>query len=86
MDLARQLIGIAVVLGLLAWILWILRKKGFVAGVPAHAGKHRRVQLLERVPLTSTHSVHLIRAGGRTILLAVHSSGVTVLCDVQEET
>ena len=86
MDLGRELIGIAAVLVMLFGLLWILRRKGWVTGIAASSSTERQIRLLERVSLTPAHSLHLVRAGNRTILLGAHASGVTLICDIGEKT
>jgi flagellar biosynthetic protein FliO len=84
MELARSLFGVVILFGLLGALVWIARKKGALLGVlPSRSGGHM-LQLVERVPLTANHSVHLVRAGDRTLLVGVHSTGMTLLCDLSE--
>ena len=84
MELARSLFGVAVLFGLLAALVWIARKKGTLIGL-SRTGPHGRIlEVVERVALTSNHSVHLLRAGDRTLIVGVHGSGLTVLGDLSE--
>jgi len=81
MELARSLLGIATVFALLGVLLWIGRRKGLILRASSRPGE-RRLELIERLSLTANHSVHLLRAGDRTLLVAVHNSGLTILCEL----
>lgn len=76
-----QLFAVAGVLMLLGGSLFLLRRKGvarfgFRVGVGADG---RQLQSIERLPLTSQHSLHLIRVYGRIVLIAVSPGGCSVL-------
>jgi flagellar biogenesis protein FliO len=76
-----QLFAVAGVLMLLGGSLYILRRKGiarFGFRTAAAAGG-RQLQSIERLPLTSQHSLHLIRVYGRIVLIAVSPGGCSVL-------
>ena len=80
MDLARQSLAISFVFALLWAGLWLLKRRGVIRirGNPSSQG------LLEsrgKLSLTAQHSIHLVRAGDRNLVLAVHPAGVTFLCD-----
>ena len=81
MELAREILGVLIVLAILAGLLWAGRKKGTLFGRSTAGREGRRLELLERLPLTPQHSVHLLRVGDRTLLIGVHGSGLTILCD-----
>lgn len=85
MDLGRQLIAVVFVLGTLVLALWMLRKRGYISGIVRSGGSEKHLQLIERLPLTPSHSLHLIRAGTHTILVGVHGTGVTLICDFGEK-
>ena len=84
MELTRSLFGVAILFGLLGALVWIARKKGRLLGVIGSGPDGRMLHVIERVPLTSNHSVHLLRAGDRTLLVGVHNSGLTLLCDLSD--
>ena len=70
----EQILAIFIVLGLLISGLWLLRRKGFASvklGLAKGLGGARRMELLERMPLTPQHSLHLVRVEGRLILIGV---------------
>jgi flagellar biogenesis protein FliO len=77
MELARQLLSILFVLGLLAAALWWLRQKGGVriTGRAGRNGRQRHVVLVERVSLTPQHSLHLIHVADRALLVGTGPSG-----------
>ena len=76
-----QLLAVTGVLLLLAGSLYFLRGKGVAKfGIkPGGAAAGRKMQSIERLPLTSQHSLHLVRVCGRTVLIAVSPGGCSVL-------
>ena len=78
MDLVSQLGAIAVVMALLGAVLWYLRRQGVVRTLPAR-GRKRRVEILERLPLSPQHTLHLVRVGDQALLLAASPGGCSVL-------
>jgi flagellar biosynthetic protein FliO len=72
--MVEQTLAVFLVLALLILALWFLRRKGLakmnlaVGGRRAAAG---RIQLVDRKPLTSTHSLHLVRVADRMILVGI---------------
>ena len=81
MELARQLLGVGFVLALLFALLWLQRKKGALTLSSRPKGGNKAIELIERMPLTPRHSVHLLRVGDRNLLLGVHDSGFTLLSE-----
>jgi flagellar biosynthetic protein FliO len=75
MDLMRQVTAVMTVLALLGALLWVLRRRGCLTRRPPG----RRLETVERLPLTPQHSVCLVRLAGRGILLGLSPSGCTVL-------
>jgi flagellar biogenesis protein FliO len=78
MDLARQLLAVLFVLGLLAAALWWLRKKAGVR-IAGRGGRQRQVVLVERLSLTPQHAVHLIHVAGRALVVGTGPSGCALL-------
>lgn len=80
MDIVRQSLALVFVFALFGTALWFLRKKGWsglgrtksVAGLLESGGK---------LALTARHSVHLVRVGDRSLILALHPDGITYLGD-----
>ena len=84
MDLAGQLAAVLIVIALLWLVVWVLRRKGIVAGVSVGKRGERSLEVIERLPLTAQHSMHLVRSGDRRLLLGAHPSGLTVIWDSHE--
>lgn len=70
----EQTLAIFLVLGLLIGGLWLLRRQG-IASVRWGSAKTlrgaRRMELLERLPLSPQHSLHLVRVEDQLILIGV---------------
>lgn len=80
MDIAEQLAMVALVLILLCGTLWVMRSRGLVFKFSGGAGSGgRRLEVIERLPLTPSHSLHLVRVADRTLLIAVAPSGCSIL-------
>jgi flagellar biogenesis protein FliO len=76
MDLVRELAGVIIVFGL----LWMARR--FLRGKTWRSNS--APALLEsrgKLVLTARHSVHLIRAGNRVLVVGVYPEGITLLGD-----
>lgn len=73
--MAQQLAAVCIVLGLLAVFLYFVRGRrginAFGRLLPKRAGGNRSMSVLERMPLTPHHSLHLVRVLDRTILIGV---------------
>jgi flagellar biogenesis protein FliO len=83
MDSLRQILAIGFVLGLLWFALWSLRKKAGVRLPERNTPAARTVlQSRGRLTLGPQHSLHLVRIGDRELALAVHPSGIVLLCDL----
>jgi flagellar biogenesis protein FliO len=84
MDEIRQALAVLTVLGILGGALWWLRRKG-LAQFSLNTRSGRRVtsmKVVERLVLTPQHSLHLVRVGERTILVAASPGGCAVLDSV----
>ena len=81
MDVIRQSLAITFVFFLLWAALWFLRKR---RGISFSKGRSTKGLLESRakLALSAQHSLHLVRIGGRDIVLALHPSGVTLLSDM----
>jgi flagellar biogenesis protein FliO len=77
----QQALAVVAVLIALVTSLFVLRSKGIVrfAIQGKLASNTRRMQSLERLPLTAQHSLHLVNVAGRELLIAVSPSGCSVL-------
>jgi len=81
MELSQQLLAVVLVLGILGAGLWVLKRKGFVRTTlrrTQHPGEPR-LEVIDRLPLTPQHSLHLIRIADRTILVGVSPGGCNLL-------
>ncbi len=81
MQLVEQMsavLGVFLILGLL---LWLARSRGIAHfKIPMPGGQRRRtMEVVERLPLTPQHSLHLVKVSGKTLLIGVSPAGCTVL-------
>ncbi|MGP0075321.1 MAG: flagellar biosynthetic protein FliO [Bryobacteraceae bacterium] len=81
MQLTEQIGMVLVVFGLLGGLLWFAKRRGLAAFSIAtrRGGSGRRLEVLERVPLTAQHALHLVRVSDRTVLIATAPSSCTLL-------
>jgi flagellar biogenesis protein FliO len=80
MDLARDLGAVLLVLAALAATLWALRRAGAVHWrAPGRVRVRGRIELIERVALSPQHALHLVRLGGRALVIASHAGGCTLV-------
>jgi flagellar biogenesis protein FliO len=79
MDVIGQIAAVVSVLALLAATLWWLRRRGF-AGMPlARRPARRRLECLERLPLSPHHTLHLVRLGEAALLVASSPAGCSLM-------
>lgn len=81
MQLTEQIGMVLAVFALLGGLMWFAKRRGmatFAMG-PRRTGNGRRLEVLERVPLTAQHSLVLARVGDRTVLIATAPSACTLL-------
>jgi len=86
MELLRQVGAVTAVLGLLAATLWRLRSRGPALALPslsrygrARRPARRKLECLERLPLSPQHALHLIRLGDRALIVASSPGGCALL-------
>jgi flagellar biosynthetic protein FliO len=81
MELTEQITMVLVVFALLGGLVWFLKKRGLasLAVGPRRGGSARQIEVLERVPLTPQHAVHLVRVSGKVLLIGTAPSGCTLL-------
>lgn len=73
-----QIVAVFLVLLLLTGTLWLLRRRGLVTVntvIAKRLSKQKLMQVVERMPLTANHSLHLVRIQDRVILIGVSPSG-----------
>ena len=77
MELSQQLMAVGSVLSLLICGIALARRRGWITlSVPVRAGAPRSLEVIDRLVLTPQHSVHLVRAHDRVLLIATHPHGV----------
>lgn len=81
METLQPVLAVFLVLALLGGSLYWLRTKGMAQFAAGGTGKNskRRMRLVERLALTPQHSLHLVKVGGRTLLIAVSPGACSVL-------
>lgn len=81
MDLLQPLAAIALVFGLLAAALLLLKKRGAATfRLPGSSAlADRKLEVLERASLGPQHSIHLVRVGERLVLVATAPSSCQLL-------
>jgi flagellar biogenesis protein FliO len=89
MPTLSQSAAVLLVLALLGGLLWLARRKGLAAlslGLPRYGQGRapRQMRVLERIPLSGQHSLHLVACSGRLIMVAVSPGGCRALADFPE--
>lgn len=83
MEILEQITMIFVVFALLGGLLWVMRNKGMAtfrfSRKSFGGGRSKQLEVVERLPLTASHSIHLVRFADRTLLIGVAPGGCTVL-------
>jgi len=84
MEIVRQVFSVIAVFALLGGALWVLRRGGLASfsamgrGLRG-VGRVKRLESIERLTLTASHSLHLVRIGEREVVVATHPQGCTLL-------
>ncbi|HUB82905.1 MAG TPA: flagellar biosynthetic protein FliO [Bryobacteraceae bacterium] len=81
-----QIVRVAGVLLLLGLTLWFLRRRGTAGRFAARTGSTRRLEHLERLSLGPHHTLHLVRCGDSSLLVASSPGGCSVLESIPPET
>ncbi len=84
-----QALAVFFVLGLLFGLLWLARRKGIAAislrlRGSGNARSEARMRVIERVPLSGQHSLHLVTCAGRLLVVAVSPAGCSTLAEFAE--
>jgi flagellar biosynthetic protein FliO len=80
LETFSQSIAAFLVLLLLVAFLWVMRRRGlatFNLALSKSLAKQKAMQVIERLPLTAHHSLHLVRIQDRVILIGVSPSSCT---------
>jgi flagellar biogenesis protein FliO len=85
-DMYRQFLGVLLVLGILVTALYLLKQKGLIrfAGPRVLGGNERLVKVIERVPLTAQHTVHLVQIGERRVLISSSPGSCQLITEISE--
>ena len=79
MDAIRQILGVAAVFGLLGAALWISwRRPSWKIGFTAR-GRTRSMEVIDRLALTSHHSLHLVKVNGHEVMIATYRHGCAIV-------
>jgi flagellar biogenesis protein FliO len=79
MDVIREIAAVTFVLGLLGALLWRLRRRGLAGILPLARPRARQLECVERLALGPQHAIHLIRLGGRGLLVTSSPSGCALM-------
>jgi flagellar biosynthetic protein FliO len=79
MDVIGQMAAVAAVLGLLGGALWWLRRRGIATLAIGRKRSRRKLELVERLPLSPQHSLHLVRLGETMLLVAASPGGCRLI-------
>jgi flagellar biogenesis protein FliO len=81
MEVAREAVSVMAVFALFGAFLWT-RRSGSVARFRGFSGtQDRQLDSIERLALTSHHSLHLVRIGGKEVVVATYPQGCAVLIE-----
>lgn len=83
MEAIQQFSAVAGVLILLFATLWWLRRRGFAVLKLGSRPDGRKLESLERLALGPQQSLHLVRLGGKVLLLASSPSGCSLVTTVE---
>jgi flagellar biogenesis protein FliO len=76
MEYLQQMLAVLAVFGILGGALWWLRRRGLARFATTGQQKGTKVLAqIERLPLSATHSLHLVRMADRAILIASWPGG-----------
>ncbi len=88
MELTQQIAMVLLVFALLGGLLWLMKRRGSLQ-LPVRRRTGARLEVLERMPLTPQHALHLVRISGKVVLIGTAPSACTLLdhasLDVHEQ-
>ncbi len=86
MEMFREASAVLAVFALLGLLLWMLRRGGFATLKGVRRGQ-RSLEAIERLALTPSHALHLVRVRGHVVVVATHPQGCALFMDrVEDET
>ena len=86
MEQAGQLAAIAFVFIALAAVLWVGKQRGLVHFGAVRTSGVRRMKVVERLPLTAQHALHLVQVEDKLLIVASAPGGCSVLGPVSNFT
>lgn len=90
MDVLRQVCSVLLVFSLLGAALWAARRRGKISfpgftekGLAWKRAKGNTGEMvaMERLQLTPQHTLHMVRVGGRELVVATHPQGCTLITE-----
>jgi hypothetical protein len=76
MEYLQQTLAVLAVFGILGGALWWLQRRGFARfAIPSAKKSPGVLSQVERLSLSTTHSLHLVRMADRAILIAAWPGG-----------
>lgn len=83
MEYLQQIVLVAVLLGVIGGAVWLLQRRG-LATVNWTRPSERRMHIVEKLPLTAQHAVHMVRVGDKLLLIGTAPGGCSVLGPLPE--
>jgi len=84
MEYLQQMLAVLAVFGILGGSLWWLRRRGLARFAMTASRKNQGVlSQIERLALSPTHSLHLVRMADRAILIAAWPGGCQAIESAQ---
>lgn len=83
----QPMAAIVLVMALLGGALFLMRKRGavmFPNAFKGTAGGSRQLEVIERLSLGPQHTVHLVRVGGRCVLIATAPGNCQIHSQIPE--
>jgi flagellar biosynthetic protein FliO len=82
-EMYRQFFGVMVVLAILIAVIYLLKQRG-IARFAGMRGPERIVKVIERIPLTAQHAVHVVQIGQRRVLLSSSPGSCQLIAEISE--
>jgi flagellar biogenesis protein FliO len=81
-DVIQQCLALVLVFGILGGAVWLLRSRQLPS---IRMRGERRMQVIERVSLTSNHTLCLVKMGGRLMMIATAPSSCHLIETVEDK-